>query len=165
MKARNAILTLAALALFAAIGIFSTTTRAGAIASTTESFSRNFGMVGITQGQTARLNLVNLEPGEFVPCVKVELSFIDGAGNTLMQKVYDIDRGKSAFLDLNGNQFVARGGRTQIRAQVRFVGTPDTVDNPDLRNCPPTLEMIDNATGRTSFIVPLRDDPFFQPAK
>lgn len=156
MKRRN---TFFLLAVLAAAGFFFNTTRAGAMASTMastmiDSFSPNFGMFGITQGQTARLNVVNLETGEFVPCIRVELSFIDGDGNTLLQKVYDVDRGKSAFLDLNGNQFVGRGGRTQIRAQVRFVGTPDTRDDPFFRNCLPTLEVIDNVTGRTNFIVP-----------
>jgi len=114
---------------------------------------RAFGMFGITQGQTARLNLVNLETGEFVPCIRVELSFVDSDGNTLLQKVYDVDRGKSAFLDLNGNQFVGRSGRAQIRALARFVGAPDTRDDPFFRNCLPTLEVIDNVTGRTNFIV------------
>ena len=145
MKTRNAILTLASLALFAALGIFSTATRASAL----EDFSRNFGMFGLTAGQTARLNLVNLEIGEFVPCVRVELSFIDANGNTLMQKVYDIDRGKSAYLDLSGNQFATRG-RAQFRAQVRFVDNPDIRDDPFFRNCLPTLELVDNATGRTT---------------
>jgi hypothetical protein len=55
-----------------------------------ESFRRSTGMVGITQSQTARLNLVNLSDGEFVPCVRVELVFVDGDGNVLSQKVYDI---------------------------------------------------------------------------
>src|SRR5262249_13089983 len=113
---------------------------------------RAFGMFGITQGQTARLSVANLETGEFVPCVRVELSFIDGDGNTLLQKVHDIERGKSAFLDLNGNQFVGRGGRTQIRALARYVGTPDTRDDPFFL---PSLEVIDNTTGRTSFLVEL----------
>lgn len=115
---------------------------------------RAFGMFGITQGETARLNVVNLETGEFVPCIRVELSFVDDDGATLLQKVHDVDRGKSAFLDLNGDQFVGRGGRTQIRALVRFVGTPDTRDDPFFRNCLPTLEVIDNVTGRTNVIVP-----------
>ena len=159
MKTRNTILTLA---LLAAVGVFFNTTHARAAL---ESFSRNFGMFGLTPGQTARLNLVNLDSGEFVPCVRVELSFIDAVGNTLLQKVYDIDRGKSAYLDLDGNQLVSRSGRSQLRAQVRFIGTPDTLDDPFFRHCLPTLEVVDNTTGRTSFIVPIRDDPFFQPAK
>ncbi len=83
----------------------------------------------------------------------MELSFIDGDGNTLLQRVHDVDRGKSAFLDLNGDQLVGRGGRAQIRALAQFIGTPDVIDDPFFRNCLLTLEVIDNVTGRTNFIV------------
>lgn len=144
MKTRNLFLTLV---LLAAVGTLFGATRASAIK---EADPIAFGMFGLTAGQTARLNLVNLEPGEFVPCVRVELSFIDAEGHTLLQKVYDIERGKSAWLDLNGNQLMGRSGRVQVRAQVRFVGTPDTRDDPFFRHCLPTLELVDNATGRTT---------------
>ena len=145
MKARNLFL---ALVLLAAAGVFFGATQASAIK---EVDPVAFGMFGITQGQTARLSVANLDSGEFVPCVRLELSFIDGDGKTLLQKVYDVEHGKSAFLDLSGNQFVGRGGRSQIRALVRFVGTPDTRDDPFFL---PSLEVIDNATGRTSFLIP-----------
>ncbi len=144
MKAKNLFLTLA---LLAVAGVFFGVAQASAIK---EVDPVAFGMFGITQGQTARLSVANLASGELVPAVQVELSFIDGDGNTLLQKVHTIHQGKSAFLDLSGNQFAGRGGRTQVRALVRFVGTPDTRDDPFFL---PSVEVIDNATGRTSFLV------------
>jgi hypothetical protein len=157
MKARNLFLTLA---LLVAVGVFFGASQASAIK---EVDPRAFGMFGITPGQTARLNMVNIETEVLLPAVQVELSFIDSDGNTLLQKVHTLHQGKAVALDLNGNLFAGRG-RTQIRALARFVGTPDTRDDPFFRNCLPTLEVVDNTTGRTSFIVPVRDDPFFQPA-
>ncbi len=159
MKTRN---TFLALALLAAAGFLFNVTRAGAASgaapvATTESF-KSSGMAGLTIGQTARLNVVNLETGELLPAVQVELSFLDAEGNTLAQKVHGLQRGQAAFFDLNGAQ-AGRTGRTQIRAQVRFIGTPDTRV---VQKVLPTLEVVDNATGRTAFIVPIRDDPFFR---
>ena len=149
MKTRNTALILAVLTALSAT--FSTALGV-AHAAQRESFSRSFGMVGITHGQTARLNVVNLEDSEFVPCVRVELSFVDGNGQTLLRSTHEVERGKAAFLDLNGNQLMGRfGARLQVRAVARFVGTPDTRDADD---CLLTLEVIDNATGRTSFINP-----------
>jgi hypothetical protein len=155
MKARNLFLVLV---LLAAMGAFFGATQASSIQ---EISPRAFGMFGITQGQTARLSMVSLETGELLPAIQVELSFIDSDGNTLLQKVHTLHQGKAVALDLNGNLFAGRG-RTQIRALVRFIGTPDTRDDPFFRNCLPTMEVVDNTTGRTSFIVPVRDDPFFR---
>ncbi len=109
------------------------------------------GMFGITQNQTARLNVANLDDGSFVPCIRIELSFVDRDGNILSQKVYEIDSGKSAFLDLRGSEIVGRDSkRAQLRAVVRFVGTPDT----RTYMWTPTLEVIDNESGETRFVVP-----------
>ncbi len=140
MKTRNLFLTLV---LLAAVGALFGATHASAIK---EADPIAFGMFGLTQAQTARLNLVNLTSSEFVPCVRVELSFIDAEGRTLLQQVHEIERGKSAFLDLSGNQLVSRIGRMQVRALVRVISTPDTVDNPDLRECLAMLELVENAT-------------------
>jgi hypothetical protein len=111
------------------------------------------GMFGITQNQTARLNIFNGgsgEPGDDDD--RVELSFVDGDGNILSQKVYEIGAGKSAFLDFKGSEIVGRDSkRSQVRVVVRFVGTPDTRL---AGNCIPTLEVFDNESGETRFLLP-----------
>jgi hypothetical protein len=73
-----------------------------------------FGMVGITPGQTMRLNIVNLampsnrqSPPD--PC-RVVLSFRDAAGHPftnsdgqVIRSTVELQAGESAFLDLNGD--------------------------------------------------------------
>jgi hypothetical protein len=109
------------------------------------------GMFGITQNQTARINVANPDDGYFVPCIKVELTFADSDGNVLSQKVYDIEAGKAASLDLRGGEIVGRDSkRAQVRATVKFV------DLPDLRTYmwTPILEVFDNESGETRFLLP-----------
>jgi hypothetical protein len=109
------------------------------------------GMFGITQNQTARINVANPDNGYFVPCIKVELTFADSDGNILSQKVYDIEAGKAASLDLKGSEIVGRDSkRSQIHARVRFVGTPDT----RTYMWTPILEVFDNESGETRFLLP-----------
>jgi hypothetical protein len=109
------------------------------------------GMFGITQNQTARINVANPDDGSFVPCVRVEVTFADGDGNTLSQKVYDIEAGKAASLDLKGSEIAGRDSkRAQVHATVRFIGTPDT----RTYMWTPILEVFDNESGETRFILP-----------
>lgn len=153
MKTRN---TFWALALLAAAGFLFNVARASA----SESYSRNFGMTGITLSQTARLSVVSVDNPDLRP-VRVELLFLDNQGRVLAQSQETLLPGQAALLDLRGVEAARGVNRAQIRAQVRFV------DNPDIRVAQkvlPTLEVIDNASGRTTVVVPLRDDPFFQPA-
>jgi len=123
-------------------------------ASAALNFTRSTGMFGITQNQTARLNVMRDDPFfHDNPFLRVELSFIDGEGNILSQKVYDIEPGKAAFLDLKGRDIMAQSGiRAQMRAVVKFVGTPDTRQ---LDNCIPTLEVFDTQSGETRFLLPV----------
>ncbi len=148
MKTQNRVLKLITLVALIAAGAVWGATSAGAAVNS----AKTTGMFGITRAQTARINLVNLEDRAFVPCIRVEMVFIDDGGNILSQKVYEIDTGKSAFLDLRGNEIIGRGSnRANLRAEVRFVGTPDTraVDN-----CIPTIEIFDNESGETRFLLP-----------
>jgi hypothetical protein len=148
MKTRNRVLKLiAVVAMVTAGAVWGATSASAAL-----NFTRSTGMFGISQTQTARINLVNLEDGAFVPCVRVEMVFVDGDGSILAQKVYEVDAGKSAFFDLRGSEIIGRGSnRAQIRAEVRFVGTPDTRLSD---NCIPTVEIFDNESGETRFLLP-----------
>jgi hypothetical protein len=148
MKTRNTVLKLIALIALVTTGTAWGTTSASAADNNT----RSTGLFGITQHQTARLNVVNLEDvSQDDPFFRVEMTFLDGEGNILSQKVYEIKSGKSAFLDLKGIDVVGRDtNRTHIRAVVRFVDTPDTL----LYMWMPTLEVFDNDTGETRFLLP-----------
>jgi hypothetical protein len=146
---KNRVLKPLPLALLLMVSVFT----GAAAAQTPSGISRSTGMFGLTQNQTARLNVVRDDPFfRDEPFIKVELSFVDGDGNILAQKVYDLGAGKAAFLDLKGLDVLERQpSRTQIRAVVRFVGTPDTRL---AENCIPTLEVFDNDTRETRFLLP-----------
>jgi len=129
-----------------------------------------FGMVGITRGQTLRVNVVNLvtlSDGQLPPdpC-RVVLSFRNAQGQPfrnsdgqIIRRTVELQAGDSAFLDLNGDMF---GGpstnadtallRVQLRPFVRVLVSPPP--EPD-RQVPPdpcraTMEVFDNASGRTT---------------
>jgi hypothetical protein len=130
-------------------------------------FKFSFGMLGITPGQTARLNVVNAIPNgppqiPSGPPSRVTLMFVDSNGNpfsvggALLHTTVTLLPGQSAFLDLNGDAIPvgppsAPNGppnRVQIRALVS-----------DCEGCGrglvvPTLEVFDNATGRTILVMP-----------
>jgi hypothetical protein len=124
-----------------------------------------FGLIGLSRGQTARLNVVNLriapvvEPVadqliNLVPCT-VRFRFLDQRGNTITRSIENILPGNGAFLDLAFHEAVPRGfdgKRVQIRAIVRTLNAPDD----ERRGCTTlaTLEIFDNETGRTSVIYP-----------
>lgn len=104
-------------------------------------------MVGIVAGQTARLNVVSAVPPDPTVVCEVELMFFDMDGMVLAETSVRLSPGMAAFHDLNGDEF-AREGRLQVRAEVMI---------PDTRNCniniTSTLEVFDNATGKTEFVL------------
>jgi xanthosine utilization system XapX-like protein len=131
-----------------------------------------FGMVGITRGQTIRLNVVNLVtlsdrqvPPD--PC-RVVLSFRNAEGQAIrnsegqiIRRTVELQAGESAFLDLNGGMF---GGpptnansaalRVQLRPFVRVVAAPPDPERqfpPD--PCRASAEVFDNATLQTSIVM------------
>jgi hypothetical protein len=119
-----------------------------------------FGMVGIAEGQTARLNLVNLyPPGPPVvppdPC-RAELQFLDGDGNVVAARRVQLVAGHAAFLDfapafvpINTVGDAVAPLRAEIRANVVLAagGVPPGP-------CRATLEIFNNATGRTTVLQP-----------
>src|SRR2546422_567194 len=114
MKARKVlskIFTAAALAavLLAAIAVLD---RDRASAFNPQPDPPAFGNVGITFGQTARLNVVNLDQEMRA---EVELMFFDSQGNTLAQSREMIAPNHAAHLDLNGD-LLREAGRTQVTA-------------------------------------------------
>jgi hypothetical protein len=142
---------------------------------------RSVGMVGITIGQTLRLNAVNLSPPPDPdtngvppgPC-RVLLSFRNATGQPFINsngepvgRVVELPPGESAFLDLNADIFgapstnadVAPGPtRLQLRPFVRLLEPPP---DPDKQSdpCRSTMEVFDNTTGRTSIFSVLIPPP------
>jgi len=124
----------------------------------------SFGLVSITPGQTARINVANViaqgdsnyPPGP----TRVAIVMVDSNGNAFrtrdgnpIRRVVRLGRGESTFLELNADDFaIGAGGRLQLRAVVT-VHPPPVPDGiafpPD--PCVPTFEVINNANGRTAF--------------
>lgn len=147
MKTRNTALKL--IALLAIVTTGAVWSAAGVSAAFDSASST--GMFGVTRGQTARLNVFGVDNPDLLP-IRAELSLVDGDGQILSQKVFDIETGKSAFLDLKGSDVPPRdGNRIQMRAVVKIV------DNPDIHPADaliPTLEVFDNKSGETRFLLP-----------
>jgi hypothetical protein len=121
-----------------------------------------FGQIGITRGQTARLNVSNLPlPVNDLPPgpIRVELSFVDADGNTLIntdgqpiRRVVMLEPGHSTFLQINANNLL---GRDEIRLNFRPVVKLTPPDG--TRSLPPgptTLEVIENTSGKTGLLYP-----------
>lgn len=124
----------------------------------------SFGMVGITRGQTARINVSNLlsppQPDAELPPspIRVEMMFVDGEGNPLLnnegnpiRRVVMLEPGRSAFLQINANNLL---GRDEVRLNFRAVVTvipPRDIVCPC--SFPATVEVVNNATGRTEWVL------------
>jgi hypothetical protein len=121
-----------------------------------------FGILGITRGQTARINVANLSSPDNPlfppdPC-RVTMSFVDADGNVLLnnagqpvRREVTLEPGHSAFLQINGDNLVDRGQARLTFRPVVVVTPPDPNSPPD--PCIPTVEVISNTTGRTSLLL------------
>ncbi len=102
----------------------------------------DFGIVGITFGQTARLNTVNIGNSE---CT-VDLVFLDKNSHVLDAFTVTVEPDNATFNDLNRDKIVGYPGRrVQIRAMV--LRNPDEIST---CNVIPTLEVFNNEDGRTT---------------
>jgi hypothetical protein len=112
-------------------------------AATVES---HFGSVGLTNSETALVNVVSLFPTG--PCT-VNVEWLDTNGNVLHQSALAVATGQTRSATLT-TQTV---GRVQVRAVVQWLPSPFP---PDLcrTNSVLTLETVDNATGRTLIVIP-----------
>ena len=128
----------------------------------------SFGSVGITSGQILRVGVantimpsdVNLPPGPS----RVVMSFRLPNGNLVrnsrtgdvVRRVVDLERGDSAFLDLDYADLPPGPIRAQIRPVVVVLPPGPTApeQNPMPRNAVvPTVEVILNSNGRSQFAV------------
>jgi hypothetical protein len=102
------------------------------------------GLVGISAGETASINFVNLERNE----ASVRLVFFDEEGRILKSVRQRVGAGRSAVLILPYSELGGRSGRAHLRTMVRIVDSDAGRPEPGGLS---TLEVFDDATGRTSF--------------
>jgi hypothetical protein len=121
-----------------------------------------FGMIGIADGQTARLNIVNLgvpDPTTGLPpdpC-RVRLQFVDADGNVLASRGVAPEGGHAKFLDFAPSFVNTIDAVAPLRAEIRAVVLADNGVPPD--PCRVTLEVFNNASGRTTFVLQPPPDP------
>jgi hypothetical protein len=116
-----------------------------------------FGLVGITFGQTAQLNVVYSDPPDPGIPVLVEMAFFDSDGNVLARSVETLLPGKSASLRVNGSTFTRFGSRLLLRAVVKAGVSPEPfgVSPTPFRDATiSTFEVVENALQRTLFLNP-----------
>ena len=108
--------------------------------------SISFAPVGLTFGQTARLNLVNMDVANGIT---VSCRFIDASGVTLAQSVITVSLGKIASVDFKrGDPLPGESPellRAEVRAQIDIF--TDEVSSDGLRS---SLEVFDNDSGATT---------------
>lgn len=149
---KSKLFTIVAIAL---IGIICGIMRVTAQSSPRFVAAAQFGILGITRGQTARINVTNTSSPDNPffppdPC-HVTISFVDADGNVLLnnagqplRREVTLEPGHSAFLQINGDNLVPRDQIRLIFRPVVNVLPPDP--------CIPTFEVINNLTGRTSLL-------------
>lgn len=125
----------------------------------------SFGLVGITRGQTMRISVANTlmqSDTNFPPGpTRVVLNFRNSNGQLVrnrngevIRKTVDLERGDSAFLEVSFDEFPPGPSRLQLRAVVTVVPPPtgDSIAIP-YDSAVPTVEVINNATGRTEWVL------------
>jgi hypothetical protein len=119
-----------------------------------------YGMIGITPGETLRINVANPQlpsASLLAPPCRVELVFLDSTGAPLLPAVQKtLEAGQSAHFDLDGDALFTNGAgdvllRAEVRPVVRVLPNPTDVGSafvpPD--PCVSSIELFDNATGKT----------------
>lgn len=104
-----------------------------------------YGVVGLGQGQTARVNVVTVG---LASDIVVEMSFLDRQGNIIARSVERAVPGHAVSLDLRFPDRVD-AIRIPFRAVVRY-----TTPSPKRGYVIPSLELIDDAAGRTVLALP-----------
>ena len=127
--------------------------------STTFTQVQSSGIVGITAGQTARLNALNLGSalaGITTGC-SAQISFLDDQGKVLQSSNITVDAGKSAAVDYTSSA----SGRQQIRVTLGISHPLQTAPTAGSAvtipfyfcSLVPTLELMDSPASKTNLVV------------
>ena len=126
----------------------------------------SFGLIGITEGQTVRVNVSNIiaaNDSSFPPGpTRVVIRFLNSAGRPVtdrrgevIRQTVELQRGESTSFDLSFGELPPGPVRAQFRALITEIPPPTGDSNP----LPPgpstvqTVEIINNANGRTVFVL------------
>jgi hypothetical protein len=120
---------------------------------------RTSGMVGITEGQSARLNVLN--PGVPPPLATAaicpaQLAFLNADGVVLKTATVSVLPGKSVFFSLDRDtELRVNDERVEIRATIQIPPVTPVATPPQPAVCRliPTLEIFNNDAGRTQVVI------------
>jgi len=125
--------------------------------------TRTTGMIGLAEGQTARLNVLNpgIEPPALGMICAANLSFMDSSGKVLKSTTVSVIPGQSQPFDLSSDADLglALDARTEIRAVITapaLVPIASTSSTPiQAAGCKlvGTLEIFDSLTKRTQAVL------------
>jgi hypothetical protein len=101
--------------------------------------------VGISTGQTLRLNLLNLGEDRGI-IINYRVLDADGAVVAAGERPVEVGPGKLVSIDLERDTIPRSGNRLQLRAEGTAIG--------DLKNLQVTLEVFNNADGKTTVFLP-----------
>ena len=123
--------------------------------------TRTSGAVGISQGQTARFNVLRPNEAATATCSAV-LTYFDGTGKQLKTSTVTVAPGTIGYLNLFSDTDLALAAdqRKQIRVTVAvpvelpsYSSTSTTTKAVPVCRLIPTLEIFDEVTGRTSVVL------------
>jgi len=117
-----------------------TTNKAEALRPTAVEY--HFGMVGLTRGEIARLNVINLGR----ETLSISINFVDSSGRVIGRSVERIEPDHSSFLDFTPSSVDIGPGRLEIHAWFEYeaAGSPKVM---------PSLELFDSDTGKTRLVL------------
>jgi hypothetical protein len=134
---------------------------AGVLARTAKAWNPQpdppFGMVGIVEGQTVRLNLVNAASPldtQIPPPCRARLRFLDAGGTVVADQNVEVPAGQATFVDFSPSTVPVNtiGDFGPIRSEVRAAVT--FLDDQTPPPCRVNVEVFENATGRTTVLYP-----------
>ena len=109
------------------------------------------GLIGFTDGQTARFSVANVgEITGFEWCIHV----YDMEGNVIAQTPDQrLDAGKSTYFDLNRDDITDSRGRLELRVEFEFMDPNERNRQAFKRRVRANIEIINNTTGQTEVYV------------
>lgn len=115
----------------------------------------NFGMIGLSKYDTARLTLVNTADPEIINIIpnlcQAKLRFRDAGGQIVAKSEVVLGNGQAGHLDLTHKKIPGDARRAQVRAEVATLDDPVTAS---VANCVATVEVFNTRSGRTYSIYP-----------
>jgi hypothetical protein len=112
-------------------------------------------LFGVTRGQVARINVVNLAERGSLP-IQVDVQFVDVQGNVVAHDTKTIDPTQAAWLDFAFNSFLIESNRVELRAVITEHNPPSGIvghNPPDDKPIATSVEVFDANTGGTAFIL------------